>query len=127
MNNRKRNRHQLIKTLTARRDDKSADMAIILWEKLADCVILMIGEEVFKSLYGRSIILNVSKFSWLSGCDSKSEIGNQLIELKICFNMQTPELIKEANNYLLISLTDILALLIGESLTKNILCKAWAL
>lgn len=100
-------------------------MAIILWEQVASKVISIIGERGFKSLYVRSIFLNLSKFSWLATYNPKSEINNQFTELKTCFEMQTPEQIKEANSQLLVTLTDILASLIGEPLTTNILCMAW--
>lgn len=125
MNNQELHRHQLIKNLTAQNSEKAADTAIILWEQIASKIISIIGERGFKSLYVRSIFLNSSKFPWLASYSPKSETNNQFTELKICFEMQTPEQIKKANNQLLLSLTDILASLIGEPLTTNILCMAW--
>ena len=125
MDNHGLHRHQLIETFTARGNQQAADMAIILWEQVASKIISIIGERGFKSLYVRSIFLNLSKFSWLATYNPKSEINNQFTELKICFEMQTPDQIKEANNQLLLTLTDILASLIGEPLTTNILCTAW--
>lgn len=118
-------RHHLIKTLTAKDNEKVADAAIILWGQIATKIISIIGESGFNSLYVRSVFLSSSKFSWLVSYNPKSEIGNQFTQLKICFEKQTPDHIKEANNQLLITLTDILASLIGEPLTTNILCMAW--
>jgi hypothetical protein len=118
-------RHQLIKKLTAQDHEEAADMAIVLWEQIATKIISIIGERGFKSLYVRCIFLNLSKFSWLATYDPKSEVNNQFTELKVYFEMQTPEQIKEVNNQLLLTLTDILASLIGDSLTTNILCMAW--
>ena len=125
MNNQELHRHQLIKNLTAQNSEEAADTAIILWEQIASKIISIIGERGFKSLYVRSIFLNSSKFPWLASYNPKSETNNQFTELRICFEMQTHEQIKIANNQLLLSLTDILASLIGEPLTTNILCTAW--
>lgn len=118
-------RHRLIKTLTAKNNDKTADTAIILWEQMATKIISIVGENGFKSLYVRSISLNVSKFSWLTAYNPKSETNNQFTELKLCLEKQTSNQIIEVNNQLLMTLTDILASLIGEPLTTNILCMAW--
>ncbi len=118
-------RHQLIKTLNAQEHDKAADMAIMLWELMAAKIISIIGEKGFQSLYVRSVFLSVRKFPWLAQYNPKSEINNQFSELKTYFEMQISEQIKEANTQLLLTLTDILASLIGEPLTTNILCMAW--
>jgi len=118
-------RHRLIKTLTAKDNEKVADAAIILWQQIATNIISIVGESGFDSLYVRSIFLSASKFSWLASYNPKPEIRNQFAELKICFEKQTPDHIKEANKQLLITLTDILASLIGEPLTTQILCMAW--
>jgi len=123
-------RHRLIKTLSAKNNEKTADATTILWEQMATKIISIVGEKGFKSLYIRSIILNASKlnaskFSWFTAYNPKSEINNQFTELKLCFEKQTSSQIIEVNTLLLITLTDILASLIGEPLTTNILCMAW--
>lgn len=118
-------RHQLIKTLSAKNNDSTADVAILLWEQIADHIISIVGESGFKSLYVRSIFLNAAKFPWLSAYNPKSEIHNQFTELNLCFKSLKPHQIIEVNNALLITFADILASLIGEPLTTNILCMAW--
>lgn len=125
MNNHDLQRHRLIKTLSAKANGETADTVITLWEQMATKIISIVGEKGFQSLYVRSIILNASKFSCLSAYDPKSEINNQFTELKLCFEKQNSNQIIEVNNQLLITLTDILASLIGEPLTTNILCMAW--
>jgi hypothetical protein len=125
MDNHDIHRHQLIKTLTARESEKAAEMAIILWRQMASRIISIVGEAGFNSLYIRSVVLNTSKFSWLTTYNPKSENVHHFTELKLCFEQQTSSQIIEANNQLLITLTDILASLIGEPLTTNILCMAW--
>lgn len=125
MSNYELRRHQLIKTLNAQEHDKAADMAIMLWALMAAKIISIIGEKGFQSLYVRSVFLNVQKFSWLAPYNPKSETINQFLELKTCLDLQISEQIKEANIQLLITLTDILASLIGEPLTTNIIYMAW--
>jgi hypothetical protein len=118
-------RHRLIKTLIAKNNEKMADSVIHLWVLVATEIISIIGEKGFKSLYVRSIILNAPNFSCLTTYNPKSEIINQFNELKLCFEKLTTNQIIDVNNQLLITLTDILASLIGEPLTTNILCSAW--
>ncbi|MEQ1599229.1 MAG: hypothetical protein ABL880_07675 [Methylotenera sp.] len=118
-------RRYIVETLTAKDNDKVADSAIILWQQIATNISSIVGESGFHSLYIRSIFLGSSKFPWLASYNPKSEIGNQFAELKICFEKQPTAHIKEANKHLLITLTDILASLVGEPITTYILCMAW--
>ena len=118
-------RHQLIKTLTTKNNGKTVDTVILLWEQMATKTISIVGENGFRSLYIRSILLNKSKFPCLSKYDPKSEINNQFTELKLCLEKQHSNQIIEVNNQLLITLSDILSSLIGETLTTKILCLAW--
>jgi len=118
-------RHQLIAMLVSKNDEETADAAIILWGQMASKIKSIIGESGFNSLYVRSVLLSVSKFSWLTTYNPKSENTHQFTELKLCFEKQTSNQIVDVNIHLLITLTDILASLIGEPLTTNILCMAW--
>jgi hypothetical protein len=117
-------RHQIIKSLTAQNTEKVADAAIILWEKLAAQIISVVGEDGFNTLYERSIFLNQSIFPWLPGVLS-CKTNQRLTGLKMSLEAQTPEQASTANSLLLITFTDILALLIGEQLTSRILSLAW--
>ena len=121
-------RHRLIKSLVIQSHDKAmdaADAAISLWEPMAIEIISIVGKEGFNSLYARTIFLNRAAFPWLSADSDPLEADQRLAELKMSFERQTPALVTEANNLLLITFTDILASLIGEQLTTHILCLAW--
>lgn len=76
--------HRLIKMLVAENEEKTADAAIILWERMASKIISIVGESGFNSLYVRSVILSASKFSLLNTYNPKSENFHQFTELKLC-------------------------------------------
>lgn len=118
-------RHQLIKSLLAKQTEKVADAAIILWEQLTTQIISIVGEDGFNALYERSIFLAQSTFPWLAVNLLPSQTDQRLAELKMSFEGQSPVQAREANNLLLITLTDILASLIGEQLINRILRLAW--
>jgi hypothetical protein len=118
-------RHRLIAMLVAQNNEKTTDAAIILWGQMSAKIISIVGESGFNSLYVRSVLLSASKFSWLATYNPKTENTHQFTQLKLCLEKQTSNQIVDGNIHLLIALTDILASLIGEPLTTNILCMAW--
>ncbi|MGR8998968.1 MAG: hypothetical protein ACU88J_07975 [Gammaproteobacteria bacterium] len=118
-------RHQLIKSLTVQEAEKVVDNKIKLWEQLAARIISIVGESGFNALYERSVILTQSTFPWLAASLPLSLADHRFSELKMSLEGQMPEQAGEANCLLLITLTDILASLIGEELTSGILRSAW--
>lgn len=118
-------RHQIIDSLMAQRTEKVADAAIIFWEKLATEVITLVGEGGFDSLYARSVFLTQSTFPWLAASSLSPQTDYRFAELKASLAEQTPVQAGEAIGLLLITFTDILAVLIGEQLTTRILRSAW--
>ncbi|SDA20272.1 hypothetical protein SAMN05216315_11332 [Nitrosospira sp. Nsp18] len=119
-------RHQLIKSLMAKQTEKVADAIIILWAQLATQIISIVGEDGFNALYVRSIFLSRSTFPELPAITLSPQKNHRFAELKISFEGQSPVQVREANSLLLITLTDILASLIGEQLINRILHLAWA-
>ncbi len=118
-------RHQIIKRLMAQHTENVADAAIILWEQMATQIVSIVGEGGFNSLYARSAFLTQPAFPWLTAGSLSSQTDHRFAELKMNFEGQTPAQASEANSRLLITFTDILASLIGEQLTTNILRSAW--
>ena len=118
-------RHQIIKSLMAQHPEKVADAAINLWEQLAAQIIPIVGKGGFNSLYARSVFLTQSTFPWLAARSLSPQTDYRFAELKMSFEGQTPAQASEANSLLLITFTGILASLIGERLTTNILRSAW--
>ena len=119
-------RHRLIKSLMAKQTEKVADAAIVLWEQLATQIISIVGEDGFNAVYLRSMFLSRSTFPGLPAIPLPPQKGHRFAELKISFEGQSPAQVREANSLLLITLTDILASLIGEQLINRILHLAWA-
>ena len=115
-------RHRIIKNLTARNAENTAT---ILWDKLAIQIIAIVGEDGFNALYMRSIFLNQRTFPWLPANALPTQTDHPLLDLKMSFEAKSPAQVREANSLLLITLTDILASLIGEQLTARILSLAW--
>jgi hypothetical protein len=119
-------RNQLIKSVIALHAEKdTAGASIYLWEQMAFRVISIVGEGGFNSLYARSLFLSQSTFPWLSAASLSAQTDSRFAELKTSFATQTPVRVNEANTLLLITLTDIMASIIGEQLTMGILRSAW--
>lgn len=118
-------RHQLIETLIAQHTEDVADATIRLWEQMAIEIVSIIGERGFHLLYARSVFLSQSSFPRLSASVVPLQVIPRFAELKKSFEGLSSAEINAANNLLLRTFTDILATLIGENLTSNILRSAW--
>jgi hypothetical protein len=94
---------------------------------MAAQIIMIVGEGGFNSLYVRAIALTQTTFPWLTATSTPSHTSNHVAELLQCLEGQPPEQARTANNLLLTTFTDILATLIGEDLTKQILRSAWGI
>jgi hypothetical protein len=94
------------------------DVAIHLWQNLRNQIILIVGEGGFNSLYARSVFVTQLTYPWLA-------VNSSFAELKMRLEEQTPSHASEANILHLTTFTGILASLIGENLTSNILRSAW--
>jgi hypothetical protein len=118
-------RQQLIESFISGHSEKVSDAAVIQWERLAVKIIAIVGEGGFNSLYARSVFLSQATFPWLAACVLSQQQQEQFAALKIGFEAQAPAQACAANSLLLITFTDILASLIGDRLTENILYSAW--
>ena len=116
-------RHQIIDEVMT--EHTEVDAAINLWEQMATQLIALIGEDGFNSLYARSVFLTQSTFPWLAASSPSPRTDHRFANLKNSLEGQTPAQAVKANRFLLITFTDILASLIGEQLTNNILRMAW--
>ncbi|MGV8894690.1 MAG: hypothetical protein ACOH2K_17465 [Burkholderiaceae bacterium] len=120
-------RHQIIKSRMVEHTEKISDASVLLWEQMATQIISIIGESGFNSLYARSIFFTQSTYPWLAIGVLLPQTDHRFAELRMCLEVQTPAQASAANSLLLITFTDILAALIGEQLTTNILRSAWGL
>lgn len=123
-------RHQTINKLINPHAASNADAAILAWEQFSVQVISIVGVGGFNSLYARSIFLSQKTYPWLIDCALTTQTKQRFVELKKCLEAQalkdkTAEHTIAANNLLLITFTDIMASIIGDQLTLNILHTAW--
>jgi hypothetical protein len=118
-------RHQIIRRLIPQETEKVADAAINLWEQMASKIISIVGESGFNSLYERNVFLTQSTFPWLGAATLLPQNDHRFTKLRLSLEGQSHTQAREANSLLLITFTDILALLIGEELTSSILRSAW--
>ena len=106
-----------------------ADVSIDLWLRLAAELRLLIGDGGFLPLYRRSVQLSAASFPWLLlVSEAVPMIGsdNRFSCLKISIDEREAGEASQASAFLLNTFIDILARLIGETLTTGILRSAWA-
>lgn len=121
-------RQQIIARLLAEQPDNIAEVAVSHWEKLADEIIAIVGEEGFAALFERSWYLAQTSFPWLSNGSSSLQPAPgspRFVDLGERLSNHSPADACTAHSLLLSIFTDILASLIGEQLTLNILRTAW--
>lgn len=118
-------RHKIIRRLILQRPDEIASVSVSLWERLASELISIIGEGGFDSLYSRSVHLAAAAFPWLVASRPLQKAGSRFSGLQTSLEGQNFTEASEASITLLITFIDILATLIGESLTTSILRLAW--
>ncbi|MHB8237400.1 MAG: hypothetical protein ACYDDD_08045 [Acidithiobacillus ferrivorans] len=117
---------QKIKILLERYpDEKTAEIAFSLVEKVAAAVIKIIGKDGFNALYARSLSLTVPAFPWLAVSVMTPQDDDMLVLSKISFVAQPPAEIRAASSLLLITFSDILCRLVGDQLTARILHDAF--
>ncbi|MFU8831309.1 MAG: hypothetical protein ACNA7J_04045 [Wenzhouxiangella sp.] len=119
---------QIIAALVAQRPEKIADTATTHWENLADEIISVVGQDGFDSLYERSLHLAQSTIPWLTpDASAAAPNDHRFVEWGRQLASQAPADAWAAHSLLLTLFTDILASLIGEQLTANLLRSAWAM
>lgn len=100
------------------------DIAGDLWDSLAAALGVLIGERGFASLYIRSLYSASAAFPWMVH-PLKSVSGDTFKLVKFSLDTSDEAETHSANAALLNIFTDTLILLIGETLTNNILRDAW--
>ncbi len=119
-------RQQLINNIYLQFTD-STDAARQMWETMSAQIILIVGKGGFNSLFLRAFSLAQSSFPWLTATSQTSQSSNPFDELLQCLEGQSFAEAKAANILLLTIFTDILATLIGEDLTIQLLRSAWGI
>jgi hypothetical protein len=118
-------RRQLIQSAMANRIGEVPEIALQLWQPLLSQLISIIGEGGFSSLYDRSLHLTRATFPWLAAGEPLRSIDSRFSELKVNLAGQGSTEANKASHMLILTFTDILASLVGEPLTIDILGSAW--
>ena len=118
-------RRQTIRALTSEQEQGVSGAETVLWEQLALHVSMLVGRDGFNSLYARSLFLSQSQYPWLADDAEALQAPLRFDHLMSMLAAQPQSVAADANRLLLVTLTDILASLIGEPLTAGILKSAW--
>lgn len=123
-------RHRSIQRLVVPQPGVSvADVSIGLWVRLAAELVLLIGDGGFVPLYIRSVHLSAASFPWLRPISEVAPLASgdsRFSGLKRSLDGQEAGEASQASAVLLNTFIDMLARLIGETLTIGILRSAWA-
>lgn len=121
-------RRQIIVSLLPQQPDNIVDAAMCDWEQLSAEIVSIVGETGFTSMYERALHMAQPTCPWILPDSSSTQWDAQsrrYQELEMLLAGQTPAIAAAAHRLLLTKFTDILASLIGEQLTLNILHAAW--
>lgn len=120
-------RHLSIKNLIKKSSlNNDVNDFILVWEQFSDEIISIIGAEGFNALFERSIFHTQKLSSPLTNLIFKKEQFEDTFSLfKNWLKEEPSEQRNEVNFILLLTFTDLLAMLIGEELTSRILHSAW--
>jgi hypothetical protein len=117
-------RHQMIERAVRAPPHTNADIGILLWERLAAELSVIIGDRGFASLYSRSLNEAGSDFAWLEPHPPKPPYDAFKLLASI-LETRTPAEAQAANAAVLNIFIDTLIILIGELVTNSILRTAW--
>ncbi len=118
-------RQRLIQLSMANRTGEVNDIVIQLLQPLSSQLISIIGAGGFNAIYNRSIFLTRATFPWLTAGEPLSPVDYQFPDLKASLAGPSATEASKASYMLLLTFTNILASLIGEALTIDILGSAW--
>ncbi|MGZ3158602.1 MAG: hypothetical protein ACXU7D_00060 [Burkholderiaceae bacterium] len=118
-------RNKMIRQAVMQRPEAVVDTSIQLWERLATELITIIGEGGFQSLYARSLHLTSATYPWILPTHPWQQSESRFTGLHNSLASRDAAQAGDASIALLITFIDILATLIGEFLTTNMLHAAW--
>ena len=105
-----------------------AEATLNTWQQVADRLAPVIGARGVDALFSRSLHVTSKTFPWLAMAGNDGNDGNSaalLASLKARLAGQETAAAAEASHALLVNFTELLATLIGESLTDRLLAPVW--
>ena len=93
-----------------------------VWHRIGEFLVPMIGARGVEALFGRALQLTASAFPWLAAAgEDKTSLAGVAARLA----SRDPQAAAEASVALLATFTELLATLIGASLTDRLLDPVW--
>ena len=117
--------HQLIRSAVTRRPEHLLEDAQQLWQHLCQELVPIIGSGGFSALYQRSLALAGQEFPWIVATNQNVNVQGSFHELNVHLSQRSPGEATEALVTVMTIFVDVLAKLIGSSLTTRILSSAW--
>jgi hypothetical protein len=117
-------RNQIIKIIANLPPTDTTGIVASLFEPLKKELTSLFSEEGFNFIFERSVFLTCRQFPWL-GTEDTLSTASLLPDLQARLAQQEPGKGREASVTLLVNATDLVASLIGEHLTIDILRSAW--
>ncbi|WP_285606392.1 hypothetical protein [Geothrix edaphica] len=102
-----------------------AEATLRTWGQMAARLAPVIGARGVDALFGRSLQVTSATFPWLSKAGGSDDSANPLTNLRASLEAIDPVVGTEGSFALLVAFTELLAALIGESLTERLLDPVW--
>jgi hypothetical protein len=102
-----------------------AEATLRIWGQMAARLTPVIGARGVEALFGRSLQMTSVAFPWLSKGDGSNDSADPLANLRASLEAIDPVAGIAGSFALLVTFTDLLATLIGESLTEGLLNPVW--
>ena len=106
--------------------DATAEATAVTWRLVAAQLTPVIGARGLDVLFSRALHQASVEFPWLASAVDRGGSASPLPSLMACLAGQLASSAADASYALLLSFTDLLAALIGESLTTRLLAPVWA-
>jgi hypothetical protein len=123
MENSEPRRQQIVDLIGSMPDGEAGEGVVALFVPLRVQVASLVSEDGFRFLLNRSLHQTAKRYKWI---DAASATGaDALTELRGILKQHTHEEALAASTFLLLNFIELVASLIGESLTVSILRSAW--
>jgi len=102
-----------------------AEATLSTWHQVAVRLVPVIGTRGVDALFSRSLHVTGKIYPWLVVNGNDEDMAALLSGLRACIATRGSIEAMEACHAFLVNFTDLLATLIGDSLTKRLLIKVW--
>jgi hypothetical protein len=103
-----------------------ADAIVATWQEIDAALTPIIGQRGVAALYRRSLYLTCAAHPWLAGTHEDAHTDMDLAALKSVFREQSSTHAAGGGNALFQTFYELLASLVGSSLTERLLRSVWA-